>query len=91
METEDYLQQSIGEILAILIKPKNQLPFSTYEDTTTSAVESISKLLQRAIPRAPPVILNLNPTPTPEQIIPVPKKCPMNVPAIIPTMLNLPA
>ena len=26
METEDYLRQSIGNILAILIKLKNQLP-----------------------------------------------------------------
>ena len=27
METEDYLQKSVGNILAILNKPKNQLPF----------------------------------------------------------------
>ena len=47
MDTEDYLWQSVGNILAILSKPKTQLTFLTYEDTTTSAVESIAKILQR--------------------------------------------
>ena len=73
METEDYLRQIVGDIIAILIKPKTQLPFLTYGYTTTSAVESIAKLLQYAIPYAPPVIQTLDPTPTPEQTIPAPK------------------
>ena len=65
LETEYYLQQSVGDILAILRKPKTQLPFLTYGDTTTSAVESIDKLLKCAIPRAPPVIPTPSPTPPP--------------------------
>ena len=36
IETENYLWQSVGNILAILSKPKTQLPFLTYGDTTTS-------------------------------------------------------
>ena len=90
METEYYLQQSVGNILAILSKPKTQLPFLTYGDTTTSAVESITKILQRVIPRATPVIPTPDPTPTHEQIIPVPKKSPINVPTISPTMPTAP-
>ena len=38
METEDYLRQSFGNILAILIKPKTQLHFLTYGETTTIVV-----------------------------------------------------
>ena len=66
METEDYLQQSIGKILGILSKPKTQPPFLTYRDTATSAIESIAKLIQREIPRAPPIIPTSDPIPTSE-------------------------
>ena len=45
MEIEYYLQQSVGNILYILINPKTQLTFLTYEDTTTIAVEFIANLL----------------------------------------------
>ena len=38
IEIKDYLGQSVGNILAILSKPKTQLPFLTYGDTTTSVV-----------------------------------------------------
>ena len=38
METEDYVQQSVGNILAIPSKPKTQLPFLTCGDTTESTV-----------------------------------------------------
>ena len=69
-KTQDYLQQSAGDILAILIKPKTQLPFLTYGDTTTRAMESIAKLLQHTILHVPPVILNPDPTPTPRPTIP---------------------
>ena len=65
MERKQYLQQSVGDTLAILSKPKTQLPFLPYGDTTTSAVEPIANLLQHAIPRAPPVIPTPKPTPTP--------------------------
>ena len=90
METEDYLVQSVGNILSILSKPKTQLPFLTYGYTTTSAVESIAKLPQRAISRAPPVIPNPDPTPKPERKIPVPKQFPINVPTISPTISTVP-
>ena len=86
IETEDYLQKSIGNILAILSKPKTQIPFLTYGDITTSAVESIANILQCAIPCAPLDIPNPNPTPTPKHTTPVPEKLPMNVLAISPTM-----
>ena len=46
METENYLRQSVGYILAILSNHKTQLPFLTDGGNTTSAVESIDKLLQ---------------------------------------------
>ena len=65
METEDYLRQSVVNVLAILRNPKTQLPFLTYGDTTTSAVESIDNILQCAIPRVPPVIPTPDSTPTP--------------------------
>ena len=90
METEYYLRQSVGDILAILSKPKTQPPFLTYGETRTSAVYSIAKLLKRAIPREPPVIPTPNPTPTPEQTISVPKQFPINVPTIIPIMPTVP-
>ena len=54
------------------------------------AIESIANLLKQEIPCAPPVIPNPDPTPTPEQTIPVPDKYPMNVPTIIPTMPTVP-
>ena len=90
IETEDYLRQSIGDIIDILIKPNTQLPFSTYGDTTTSAVESITNLLQHAIPHSPQLIQTPEPNPTPEQTIPVPKQTLMNVPTTSPTMPTVP-
>ena len=90
MDTEDYLRQSIGYILVIMIKLKTQLPFLTYGDTTTSTVESTTKILQREIPCTPPVIPTNDPTPTPEQTITVPEQIPMNVTTISPTMPPVP-
>ena len=90
IETEDYLQQSVGVILAILSNPKTQIPFLTYGETAASTVESISKLLQHTISRAPPATHTPDPTPTPEQKIPVPKQSPTNVLTIIPTMPTVP-
>ena len=90
METDDYQRQLVGNILAIISKPKTHLPFLTYGETTTSAVESSAKLLKRAIPRAPPFIPTPNLTPTHDQTIPAPKKSPINVPTISPTMPNVP-
>ena len=89
METENYLRQSVGYILAILSNHKTQLPFLTDGGNITSAVESIDKLLQCVIPRAPPVIPTPDPTPTPKQTIPVSKQFPINVPTIIPNMPNV--
>ena len=83
IETEDYLQQSIGDILSILSKKNNQPPLLTYGETKTSKFESIANILQRAIPRAPPFILNPYPTPTPEHTIPVTEQAPINVTTII--------
>ena len=45
MDTEDDLQQSVDDILAIQSNPKTQLLFLPYGDTTTGAVGSIDKLL----------------------------------------------
>ena len=52
IETEDYLLQSVDNILGILNKPKTQLPFLTYGESKTRAIKSIANLLQRVIPRA---------------------------------------
>ena len=90
MEIEYYLWQSVSNLLAILRKPKTQITFLTYGDTTTRAVESIDKLLQCVILCAPPAIPAPNPTPTLEQTIPVPKQLPINVPTINPTMPTVP-
>ena len=46
MDTEDYLGRSVRDILDILNKPKNQLPFLTHGEATMSAIGYISKLLQ---------------------------------------------
>ena len=90
METKDYLRQSVGNILAILSKNKTQLPLLTYGDTTKSVVESIAKILQRAITHSPPFIMTTDPTPTPEHTTPDQKQLPMNVPTIIPTTPTIP-
>ena len=90
METEDYLQQSMDELPAILSNPKTQLPFLTYGYTTTNAIEFIVKLLKRSIPCAPPVIPTPNPDPIHERTIPVPGQSPMNVPTIGPTVTHVP-
>ena len=89
-ETEDYLRQSVVNIIDILNKPNTQLPFLTYGDTTTSAIDA--NLLQHTSPRAPSSTQtpDTNPTPTltpaPPVIVPGPLLLPEPIPMIFPTV-----
>jgi hypothetical protein len=76
--TEDYLRQSVGDILSLLKHQKSQLPFLNYGDDTTNAIQQIATLLNRAIPPPVPVIPNL-PVPTPA---PMPTPTPVISPTI---------
>jgi hypothetical protein len=49
--TEDYLRQSVGDILALLQDPPKTLPFLSYGDATKNAVTKIAQLLQRSVPQ----------------------------------------
>ena len=90
MDTEDYLWQLVGNILDILRNHNNQIPLLNCGDTTTRSVESIAKLLQCAIPHAPPVIPTIKHNPTPEQTIPASKQLPIHVPTIRTNMPIIP-
>ena len=48
--TEDYLRQSVGDILALLKNPPNTLPFLSYGDATKNSATKIAQLLQRSVP-----------------------------------------
>ena len=72
--TEDYLNQSVGDILALLKQPKSQLPFLQYGSMTQNTVQTIAKLLHLAvlIPKQNPLVdtrLTINP---PSTVSPVP-------------------
>ena len=49
--TEDHLLQSVEDILTLLQKKSTDLPFLQFGSDTRNAIESIAKLLQRAVPR----------------------------------------
>ena len=46
--TEDYLQQAIGEILAIINNLTNSLPFLSYSDVTKNSINYISHIFHRS-------------------------------------------
>ena len=46
--TEDYLQQAIGDIIAIIKDLPNTLPLLSYSDATKNAINQISHILQRS-------------------------------------------
>ena len=52
---EDYLRQSIGDILALLQEPHKTLTFLAYGNDTKNAITKIAHLLQRSVtqPRLP--------------------------------------
>jgi hypothetical protein len=54
--TEDYLRQSISDILALLNDPKPPIaPFLPFGDETTNALRQIATLLNRVVPQPTPV------------------------------------
>ena len=59
--TEDYLRQSVGDILALLKYPPKKLPFLSYGDATKNAVTKIAHLLQRSVPQPRLPVIPLNP------------------------------
>jgi len=82
--TEDYLRQSIGDILAILNDPKPPIaPFLTFGDDTTNALRKIATLLNCAIPPPPRVLPLLVPVPVP--VIP-PVKSSVQLPSVTPSV-----
>ena len=59
--TEDYLRQSIGDILALLKDPPKKFTFLAYGDATKNAVTKIAHLLQRSAPQPRLPVIPLNP------------------------------
>ena len=53
--SEDYLRQSVGDILALLQDPPKILPFLAYGNNTKNAITKIAHLIQRSVtqPRLP--------------------------------------
>ena len=76
------MRQSIGDIIVIMRKLKNKLPFLTYWDTATSAIEYMANILQHTILRLPPFIQTPDHKPTTEHTINISDQSPMNVPTI---------
>ena len=80
--TEDFLRQSISDILAILNDPKPPIaPFLTFGDDTKNALRKIATLLNRAIPTPPRVL----PLPVPAPVI-SPVKTRKQLPKVTPTV-----
>ena len=89
METEDYVRQSVDDILAILNNPNTQLPFSTYGETTTSAINSFpSSCTPSVIPTPDPTPTTV-PTHTPPVIVPDPLSVPEPIPFFSPQLALL--
>ena len=54
--TEDYLRQSVGDIIGLLDDPKSTIPSLSFGDDTQNAIKQIATLLNRALPSPPPVL-----------------------------------
>ena len=54
--TEDYLRQSVGDIIALLNDPKPTIPALSFGNDTQNAIKQIATLLNRALPSPPPVL-----------------------------------
>jgi len=78
--TEDYLRQSVGDIISLMNKPKMQLPFLAYGDNTNNAISAIATLLKRSIPIPDPVVPTL-----PLPVNPMPSTSPAETPTPSPT------
>ena len=48
---EDYLRQSVVDMIASLQDPPKTLPFLTYGDATKTSVTKIAHLLKRSVPQ----------------------------------------
>ena len=48
--TEDYMCQSVGDIISLLNDPKLQAPFLMFYDYTSNAIREISTVIHRALP-----------------------------------------
>ena len=59
--TEDYLRQSVGDILALLKDPPKTLPFLSYGDATKNSATNIAQLLQRSVPQPRLPVMSLDP------------------------------
>ena len=59
--TEHYLQQAIGDIIAIMKDPPKTLTFLSYGDATKNAINQISHILHRSTPQPHLQILPLPP------------------------------
>ena len=44
--TEDYLQQAIGDIIAIIKYPPKTLPFLSYSNATTKSINQIAQIFR---------------------------------------------
>ena len=59
--TEDYLRQSVGDILDLLKDPPKTLLFLSYGDATKNSVTQIAQLLQRSVPQPQLPVLPMAP------------------------------
>jgi hypothetical protein len=53
--TEDYLRQSVEDIIALLDDPKPTIPSLSFGDETQNAIKQIANVLNQALPSPPPV------------------------------------
>ena len=53
--TEDYLRQSVGDIISIINEPTTTIPSLTFGNSTKNAIQQVAQILHRALPLPPPV------------------------------------
>ena len=78
--SEDYLCQSVVDILALLQYPPKTLPFHTYGDDTKNAITKIAHLLQRSVPQPRLTIIPLTP------LVPLTKQLVSALPRLTPIL-----
>ena len=88
--TEDYLQQDVSNILAIIQEPPNALPFISYVYATNNVINQIARILHSSTTQPRLTILPLPPM-LPTVLIPTPLSTPITrpdtpAPRVVPVM-----
>ena len=81
--TEDYLRQSVDDILSIISSPTTNIPSLKFGSNTTNAIKQIAQVLHRALPLPPPIKIPQEPTVIPTTSPPQLTSPPVQVPRVV--------